>query len=128
MKTRIEKEGFRVFALSAATTAGVKAFLQALAAVVLTLPLPDLEEIEQRKVYRFEKRYDFEIKKIKGIVAVEGPYIRELMLSTNFSDTESFRHFQKRIIESGIQDALLDAGVEEGDQVLLDGSSFEFSL
>ena len=106
----------------------MKAFLQALAAVVLTLPLPDLEEIEQRKVYRFEKRYDFEIKKIKGIVAVEGPYIRELMLSTNFSDTESFRHFQKRIIESGIQDALLDAGVEEGDQVLLDGSSFEFSL
>ena len=128
LKTRIEKEGYRVFALSAATTAGVKAFLQALAAVVLTLPLPDLEEIEQRKVYRFEKRYDFEIKKIKGIVAVEGPYIRELMLSTNFSDTESFRHFQKRIIESGIQDALLDAGVEEGDQVLLDGSSFEFSL
>jgi GTP-binding protein len=128
LKTRIEKEGYRVFALSAATTAGVKDFLQALAAVVLTLPLPDLEEIEQRKVYRFEKRYDFEIKRIKGIVAVEGPYIRELMLSTNFSDTESFRHFQKRIIESGIQDALLDAGVEEGDQVLLDGSSFEFSL
>ena len=64
----------------------------------------------------------------KQIVCVEGPYIRELMLSTNFSDTESFRHFQKRIIESGIQDALLDAGVEEGDEVFLDGSSFEFSL
>ena len=61
-------------------------------------------------------------------MAVEGPFIRELMLSTNFSDTESFRHFQKRIIESGIQDALLDAGVEEGDEVYLDGSSFEFTL
>ena len=50
------------------------------------------------------------------------------MQSTNFSDTESFRHFQRRIIESGIQAALLDAGVEEGDEVLLDGASFEFSL
>jgi len=128
LKNRIEREGYRVFALSAATTAGVKDFVRALAAVVLTLPLPELEEAEQRKIYRFEKKYDFEIKRQKGLVSVEGPFIRELMLSTNFSDTESFRHFQKRIIESGIQDALLDAGVEEGDEVLLDGSSFEFSL
>ena len=128
LENRIEREGYRVFALSAATTAGVKDFVRALAAVVLTLPLPELEEAEQRKIYRFEKKYDFEIKRQKGLVSVEGPFIRELMLSTNFSDTESFRHFQKRIIESGIQDALLDAGVEEGDEVLLDGSSFEFSL
>ncbi|MCK9350789.1 MAG: Obg family GTPase CgtA, partial [Clostridiales bacterium] len=74
------------------------------------------------------KKYDFQLVRTGGIVAVEGPFIRELMLSTNFSDTESFRHFQKRIIESGIQDALLDAGVEEGDEVYLDGSSFEFTL
>lgn len=128
LKDRIERHGYRVFALSAATTDGVQDFIKALAAVVLTLPLPELQEVEQRKIYRFEKKYDFEIKRQKGIAAVEGPYIRELMQSTNFSDTESFRHFQRRIIESGIQAALLDAGVEEGDEVLLDGASFEFSL
>lgn len=128
LREEIEREGYRVFAISAVTTQGVMAFKQALAAEVVTLPLPELEEIEQMKVYRFEKKYDFEIVTDKQIVCVEGPYIRELMLSTNFSDTESFRHFQKRIIESGIQDALLDAGVEEGDEVFLDGSSFEFSL
>ena len=128
LKNRIDSEGYRLFALSAAPTTGVQDFIKALAAVVLTLPLPELEEAEQRKIYRFDKKYDFEIKRQKGVAAVEGPYIRELMQSTNFSDTESFRHFQKRIIESGIQDALLDAGVQEGDEVLLDGSSFEFSL
>ena len=124
----IEDDGYRVFALSAATTEGVRAFVKALAAEVLTLPPPELEEFEQRKLYRFEKKFDFGIRKEKGKLAVEGPFIRELMLSTNFSDTESFRHFQKRIVDSGIQDALLDAGVEEGDEVLLDGASFEFSL
>ncbi len=128
IRQRIEADGYRVFALSAATTEGVNAFIRALAAEVLTLPPPQLEEIEQRKHYRFDKKFDFELKKEKGKLAVEGPFIRELMLSTNFSDTESFRHFQKRIVDSGIQDALLDAGVEEGDEVFLDGASFEFQL
>ena len=128
LKAKIEGQGYRVFPLSAATTEGVADFIQALAAEVANLPVPELEEIEQMKVYRFEKKYDFQLVREKGLISVQGPFIRELMLSTNFSDTESFRHFQKRIIESGIQDALLDAGVEEGDQVLLDGSSFEFSL
>ena len=124
----IEADGYPVYAISAATTEGVKPFIQDLAAQVLTLPIPELEEVQQLKVYRFEKKYDFQLTRLKGKLAVEGPFIRELMESTNFSDTESFRHFQKRILESGIQDALLDAGAEEGDEIFLDGSSFEFSL
>lgn len=124
----IEKDGYRVFALSAATTEGVQPFIGQLAAEVLSLPLPELQEVEEKKIYRLEKKYDFTLVKKDGVVYVEGPYIRELMLSTNFGDTESFRHFQKRIVESGIQDALLDSGVEEGDEVYLDGSSFEFTL
>lgn len=128
LQKTIEEDGYRVFALSAATTEGVRPFIQTLASEVFSLPLPELQEIEEKKIYRFEKKYDFQLVRTGGIVAVEGPFIRELMLSTNFSDTESFRHFQKRIIESGIQDALLDAGVEEGDEVYLDGSSFEFTL
>ena len=128
IRSLIQADGYPVYAVSAATTQGVKPFIQALAAQVISLPIPDLEEIEHLKVYRFEKKYDFTLTRQKGLVAVEGPFIRELMQSTNFSDTESFRHFQKRILESGIQDALLDAGVEEGDEVYLDGSSFEFSL
>ncbi len=124
----IENDGYRVFSLSAATTEGVQSFIGQLAAEVLALPLPELQEVEEKKIYRLEKKYDFTLTKKDGVVYVEGPYIRELMLSTNFGDTESFRHFQKRIVESGIQDALLDAGVEEGDEVYLDGSSFEFTL
>jgi GTP-binding protein len=128
LRDEIETLGYRVFAVSGATTEGVTELKQALAAVVLTLPPPELDEIGRLKVYRLEKKYDFSVSEQKGIVSVEGPFIHELMQSTNFSDTESFRHFQKRIIDSGIQDALLDAGVEEGDDVLMDGVLFEFSL
>ncbi|NMB29547.1 MAG: GTPase ObgE [Clostridiaceae bacterium] len=128
LRDEIETLGYRVFAVSGATTEGVTELKQALAVEVLTLPPPELDEIGRLKVYRLEKKYDFSVSEQKGIVSVEGPFIHELMQSTNFSDTESFRHFQKRIIDSGIQDALLDAGVEEGDDVLMDGVLFEFSL
>ncbi len=128
LRDEIETLGYRVFAVSGATTEGVTELKQALAVEVLTLPPPELDEIGRLKVYRLEKKYDFSVSERKGIVSVEGPFIHELMQSTNFSDAESFRHFQKRIIDSGIQDALLDAGVEEGDDVLMDGVLFEFSL
>ncbi len=124
----LEALGYRVFAVSGATTEGVTELKQALAAEVLTLPPPELDEIGRLKVYRLDKKYDFSVSEQKGVVSVEGPFIHELMQSTNFSDAESFRHFQKRIVDSGIQDALLDAGVEEGDDVLMDGVLFEFFL
>ncbi len=128
LREQIAALGYRVFAVSGATTEGVTELKKALAAEVLTLPPPELDEIGKLKVYRLETKYDFSLFEQKGVVSVEGPFIRELMQSTNFSDTESFRHFQKRIVDSGIQDALLDAGVEEGDDVLLDGVPFEFFL
>ena len=126
LREQLEALGYRVFAVSGATTEGVTELKKALAAEVLTLPPPELDELAQLKVYRLEKKFDFSVSEQKGVVSVDGPFIHELMQSTNFSDTESFRHFQKRIVDSGIQDALLDAGVEEGDDVLLDGVPFEF--
>ena len=48
------------------------------------------------------------------------------MLSTNFSDTESTRRFQRLIVNSGIEAALLEAEVADGETILLDGSHFEF--
>ncbi len=128
LREEIETLGYRVFAVSGATTEGVTELKKALAAEVLTLPPPELDEIGRLKVYRLEKKYDFSVSEQNGVISVEGPFIHELMQSTNFSDTESFRHFQKRIVDSGIQDALLDAGVEEGDDVVLDGVPFEFFL
>jgi GTP-binding protein len=128
LKAAIEAQGYRVFVVSGATTEGVNELKQAMAAAVQSLPPPQLDEVEHEKVYRLEKKYNFTVRRVQGVVEVDGPYIRELMQSTNFNDTESFLHFQKRIVDSGIQDALLDAGVEEGDDVLLDGAHFEFSL
>jgi GTP-binding protein len=59
-------------------------------------------------------------------LAVEGAWIRELLQSTNFSDYESRRHFQRQIDAAGLEKALIAFGMKAGDSVLLDGSEFEF--
>ena len=90
------------------------------------LPAPELEEEAEIPLYRPKEAYPFTIGRKQGMISVEGPFIRELMLSTNYSDTESTRRFQRLIVKSGIEAALLEAEVEEGETILLDGSHFEF--
>jgi len=126
LKSEIEEEGYRVFTVSAATHKGVNELVNALLSEVPQLPAPKLEEEAAIPVYRPKEAYPFTISTKRGYVAVEGAFIRELMLSTNFSDTESTRRFQRLIVQSGIEAALLEAGVEDGETVLLDGSYFEF--
>ncbi len=129
LREKISQENEHVFLLSGVTHQGVSAWVKAMAAAVPILPPVVLdEESNNVRVYRPKERYPFTIKREHDVVAVEGPFIRELMLSTNFGDTESTRRFQRLIVESGIEAALLEAGVREGDTVLLDGSHFEFSL
>ena len=87
---------------------------------------PD-ETKELRKVYRFEPEEKFTIVRQGGLLSVKGAWIRELIQSTNFSDYESRRHFQRKVDEAGLEDALRAAGMEDGDTVLLDGTEFEFT-
>lgn len=129
LKEEAEAAGYRTFVISAVTRQGVPALLGALAETVTKLPPAEPEELSDRvKVYRPKERYPFTLSRAREGIAVEGPFIRELMLSTNFRDTESVRRFQRLIEESGLEAALLEAGVREGDTVLLDGSHFEFFL
>ena len=118
LKSEIEEEGYRVFTVSAATHKGVNELVNALLSEVPQLPAPKLEEEAAIPVYRPKEAYPFTISTKRGYVAVEGAFIRELMLSTNFSDTESTRRFQRLIVQSGIEAALLEAGVEDVDTLL----------
>jgi len=127
LKAKIERDGYKVYLISAATKDGVEQLIDDLAAEVQSLP-PSLpyEESELLKTYRFVEEEKFTIMKQGGKLAVEGAWIRELLQSTNFDDYESRRHFQRQIDASGLEEALFAAGMKAGDTVLLDGSEFEF--
>ena len=122
VRSAIEEMGFRVFAVSAATMEGIPDFKNALGQEVASLPPPELTDTEVVKTYRLEKKYDYTVTKKENLYSVDGPYIRELLMSTNFNDTNRSTIFRK-INESGIHDALVEAGVQEGDDILLDGAA-----
>ncbi len=127
LQEKIEQEGYKVYLISAATKDGVDKLVNDLAAEVQALP-PSLpyDESELRRKYSFTDEEKFTIKRQGEKLAVEGAWIRELLQSTNFSDYESRRHFQRQIDAAGLEKALLAVGMKAGDTVLLDGSEFEF--
>ena len=60
------------------------------------------------------------------IYFVEGKWLYRLMQSVNFDDYESLNYFQNVLINSGVIDALREAGIEEGDTVSIYEVQFEF--
>jgi len=127
LREMIERDGFKVYEISAVTGSGIGQLIADLAAKVASLPPPFSEEDQgQRRVYCYEPETKFTIVRQGGLLSVKGSWIRELIQSTNFDDYESRRHFQKQTEAAGLEEALISAGMSPGDTVLLDGVEFEF--
>ncbi|HHT44620.1 MAG TPA: GTPase ObgE [Fastidiosipila sp.] len=117
----------KTFVVSAVTQRGIPELKQALAAIVPLLPKPEFyDESEARKVYRFEEKPLYEIALVDGHFVVSGDWIRELVQSTNFTDRESLRFFEREIKRNGLYDDLQARGITEEDTVVLAGSEFEW--
>ena len=62
-----------------------------------------------------------------GAFIVEGKNIERLVAMTRFSDEESLRRFQNILRRNGIDEALRNRGIKEGDTVRIREMEFEFS-
>ncbi|MDD6251498.1 MAG: Obg family GTPase CgtA, partial [Oscillospiraceae bacterium] len=72
------------------------------------------------------KEKEIKITHEDDIYFVEGKWLYRLMQSVNFDDYESLNYFQNVLINSGVIDALREAGIEEGDTVSIYEVQFEF--
>ena len=95
--------------------------------------LPSLAAVEQAEVsseewqvYRYESKAPYEIFWEDGEAFVIGNWIEGLVQSTNFDNPESFHYFQKEIERKGLNAALSEAGVKDGDWVDIGGAEFQF--
>lgn len=61
-----------------------------------------------------------------GVFFVEGEWLLRLMQGINFDDYESLQYFQRVLQSAGVIDALVKAGVAEGDTVSLYDFEFDF--
>lgn len=122
-----KEKNIEIFKISAVTGEGVKELFQHVSQVLKTLPKEDLIEIEEKKVYTLkENEKEFSIEVLNGEFIVTGPAIERLMGRINIGDNESMAYFERNLNDLGINDALREKGVKEGDTVKFLDWEFEW--
>lgn len=113
-----KEKNIEIYKISAVTGEGIEELLNHVAEVLKTLPKEDVVEVVGgKKVYTLEEEEPFTITKEDGIFVVDGPGVQRIMRRVNLEDNESMYYFQKCLDELGVNKALKEAGVQEGDTV-----------
>lgn len=124
----MEKEGREVFAVSAATGEGLDLLMQR-ASQILAEYVEEPEIMTATKVYEAKPGDIFSISRdVDGAFLVVGKDIERLVAMTNFDNDEGLRRFQQIWRKQGIEDALKERGIQEGDTVRVGDMEFEYKL
>lgn len=124
----MESRGYKVFKISAATNSGVRELMLYVSDILSTIPMPVLydEDSEEETVITFETEEPFTVEVQGNEFYVEGPWIKRLLGSTNFEDSESLQYFQNALRRKGVIKALEKAGINEGDLVKMYEVEFDY--
>jgi len=128
LKETYEKEGFKVYPISAATNKGLDELLSAVALILKDYPediifAEDYEEYDEVAV----DVEPFIIEEVEdGYFVVTGVGVEKMIGYTNIETEKGFAFFQKYLKEKGIIEALEEKGIEQGDTVRIYDLEFEF--
>lgn len=122
-----DKFGDRVLPISAATGQGIETLVDRTWELLSQVPREEVLTGEAEVVRRFEEEEPFTIEKIDGIYEVKGKRIEKLVAMTNFNTDDGLQRFQRIIDKMGLEQALKDMGVQEGDTVRIKDLEFDYS-
>jgi len=135
-RKQMEEDGksAQIFPISAVTKEGIQPLLYRVADMLDAIPdaplLEEVQEVEERKVYRMEKKNeydnDFVIRRENDVFVVESPSIEKLMKRTNFTTEEGVLRFARILRNMGIDKALRERGAVDGQTIRLNDYEFEF--
>jgi len=117
----------RIFELSAVTHTGTRELVRAAAGELAKLP----------PIITFEADYvapepvidstgEVTIEQADGVWFVEAPWLEQLMGSVNFSDYESRMFFDRVLRDAHVFEKLEEAGIHDGETVILYNLEFEY--
>jgi len=126
-----EKNGQKIFKISAATGEGVEELMNYVSKTLKELPKEDLIDVatpsEGEKVYRLEtKKEPFTISKEKGVWIVKGEEVDRIIRKVNITDYESLFFLHRKLNELGLDKALKKAGIHDGDTVKIGNYEMEW--
>ena len=125
-KKEMENEGYKVFAISAATRKGIDEVLKYTYEMLSKLPEDEDDDYDYLDLDEARENDPIEITVDNGVYIVEGMQVRKIVGSTNFDDYESLQYFQRVLRKSGIIDMLEEKGIKEGDTVHMYGVEFDY--
>ena len=125
-KVQMEKEGFTIMAISAATHKGIDEVINYTSKMLAELPDEEDEDYDYLDLDEVRQNDSIENTIEDGVYIVEGMYVRKIVGSTNFDDYESLQYFQRMLRKTGIIDLLEEKGINEGDTVNMYGVEFDY--
>lgn len=127
IKKDIEERGYQISEISALARTNVRPLLYRVAGLLISLPpQPEPTGIP---VYKLESDVrDFQIRETPQGYRVSGKAIERAAAMTYWEYDQSVRRFQRILQTLGIEQALLEAGVEPGDTVFIGEYELEWQL
>ncbi len=128
-KEYFEGKGYRFFPIMAAIAEGTDALIKHIAEVLSKLPPMKIYEAEPKPLEDITKKQNrtFSIRAEDGVFFVEdAPWLIDVMNTIDPDDYESLQYFERVLRQTGIIDALINAGVHEGDTVSVYDVEFDF--
>lgn len=123
----------KVFPISAASLQGIKELMFEIADQLDELPdappVEEVAEVEERKIYRFERNKeenDFTIRRENDTFVVESPSIEKLMKRTNFGSHDAVLRFGRILRKIGVDQELRKRGATDGQTIRIGEFEFEF--
>ena len=128
LRQEFEKDGIRVFPISAVSGKGLKELLYHVQELLDHCDSePVIYEPEFDPALRFFKDEPYTISQATdGAFEIEGPKIEKMLGYTNIDSEKGFLFFQKFMKEQGILKELEAQGIEDGDTVRMYGFEFDY--
>ena len=129
LRSYIEGKGYKFLTMCAPITEGTKEVINAVWEMLGTLPPIKRYETEKIPATFFERQVEdrsFNISVQDGVYFVEAKWLLKILQRTDLDDYESLQYFQRVLQSSGIIEALVEKGIQEGETVSIYDLEFDF--
>jgi len=126
-RSHIEKRGYKLLMISAATSMGITQLINAAAEELSKLPPISVFEPDYVPKQRMQgSPEELVIEVYDDVWSIEGKWIEHLISNVNFSDYESRMFFERVLRNAGVYKRLEDMGIKDGDTVSIYNLEFEY--
>lgn len=120
-------EDYEIYPISAVTGMGVNDLMWKAYHMLKDVPIPSGISADMKITKPVTEKLFTVTKDEKGIWQVTGKRVERLVIMTNWDHEDSLRRLQNILVKMGIDEAMREAGVQDGDDVEIAGKEFTYS-